>query len=333
LEGVDRHWIETGNRDTSYSSLAPGDYSFKVSAINNDGVESLKPAEIRFRILPPFWHTWWFRVVSLVVLIAAAAMIVLFQIRRIKEKIANKERNKQLVMAQRMKLLGILAGGAVHDLKNLLGIIIGYSDLVVESGDEAEEVGKEEAIEVIKSTADTAFQVVKQMLAFTRPSADESTASDLSDLVEELLEILRATVPKTVKIRWEAPEEELLLYINPVKFKQVVLNLSLNAVQAMQDKGELTLSLSKDPAKAEQIVLEVSDTGAGMEQEIQDKIFNPLFTTKGQEKGAGLGLFVVKQVVDECGGKIRIRSKLGEGTTFTIRFPVKKSPLKKPIAN
>jgi len=332
LEGIDKDWSFTKERYIPYRFLTPGKYVFKVSAINNDGIESLKPAEIPFRILPPFWQTLWFKIIVGLFLLAVASIVALFQIRRIKEKAANEAKTKQLVMAQRMKLLGILAGGAVHDLKNLLGIIIGYSDLVVESVDE-EEDEKKEAIDVIKSTAKTAFQVVKQMLAFTRQTDDETTASNLTELMEEILEILKITVPKKITILWEPPEEELLLYINPVKFKQVVLNLCLNAVQAMQDVGELKISLFKNPARANQIILEVSDTGTGIEEEIQNRIFDPLFTTREEEKGAGLGLFVVKQIVDEYGGKIQIQSKLGEGTTFSINFPIRKPTSKKLAAN
>ena len=334
LKGVDRSWNKTGNRDIFYHSLAPGKYLFKVTAKNNDGFESVKPAEIGFEILPPFWLTWWFRGIAAFLFLVIIAMMVLFKIKRLKEKIANEAKNKQLIMAQRMKLLGILAGGAAHDLKNLLGIIIGYSSVAADCIEEEEEV-KGEALGIIKNTADTAFHVVKQMLAFTRQSYDKSTASNLSHLLNELLEILKVIVPKDITIRWEPPADEILLHINPVKFKQVAMNLCLNAIQAMQEQGELKILLIKDPVNPDQIIFEVSDTGPGIEQEIQDKIFEPLFTTKEteKEKGAGLGLFVVKQIIDEFGGKISIQSKPGEGTTFKILFPIKKDSLKNPIPN
>ena len=325
LKGLDRDWNTSGNREASYTSLTPGQYVFKVIAINNDGIESSKPAEFPFRILPPFWKTWWFQFLAVLSALTTALMIVLLQIKRVREKVAKRERDKQLIMAQRMKLLGILAGGAVHDLKNLLGIIIGYSDIAVEYVEEEDEE-KSEALEIIKNTADTAFHVVKQMLAFTRQSYDEKSAANLSHLLDDLLEILKVTVPKKITVSWKPVEEEILMYINPVKFKQLVMNLCLNAVQAMQEEGELKISLGRDPEKANQIILEVSDTGPGIEEEIIGKIFDPLFTTKDEEKGAGLGLFVVKQIVDEYGGKIDIHSTPGEGTTFSVRFPVEKSP-------
>jgi signal transduction histidine kinase len=285
------------------------------------------PAEIRFKILPPFWNTWWFRIFSFLALLSLAVLIVLFNIRRIKTKMANEAKNKQLVLAQRMKLMGVLAGGAVHDLKNLLSIIIGYSDIVHESSEEVNEEERNEAIEIIKNTADTAFQVVKQILAFTRQTYDETKAANLADVLDEILAILKVNIPLTMKILWNPPIEEILLYINPVKFKQVVMNLCLNAIQAMEDRGELKISLAKAPGDAGQIIIEVSDTGPGIPQEHFDKIFEPLFTTKGEEKGAGLGLFVVKQIVDEYKGNIQVKSPPGEGTTFKISFPVQHPPV------
>ncbi|UCH93857.1 MAG: GHKL domain-containing protein [Candidatus Aminicenantes bacterium] len=327
LQGTDSEWFETKDRYISYPSLTQGKYTFKVKAINNDGIESVNPAEIRFRILPPFWQTLWFRLVSILFLLSLAVLIVLLQFKRIKEKMAHEAKNKQLVMAQRMKLMGVLAGGAVHDLKNLLSIIIGYSTIVDEYSEEEDDQEKNEAVEIIKSTAGTAFQVVKQILAFTRQTYDETQASNLSELLEEILAILKITIPSTLKILWDPPKEEILLYINPVKFKQVVMNLCLNAIQAMGEQGELKISLAKDSINANQIVIEVSDTGPGIKEEHLDKIFDPLFTTKDEEKGAGLGLFVVKQIVDEYNGNIHVQSKPGQGTTFKIRFPIRELPL------
>ena len=331
LHGTDSEWFETKDRYISYPSLNPGRYTFEVSARNNDGVESLKPAEFFFRILPPFWQTLWFQMLSILLLLSGAVLVVFFQFKRVKKKMADEARNKQFVMAQRMKLMGVLAGGAVHDLKNLLSIIIGYSNLVHEYDREVDEEEKNEAVEIIKNTADTAFQVVKQILAFTRQTYDDTKTFSLPGLVTEILAILKITIPSTIIIQWEPPEEKIPVVINPVKFKQVIMNLCLNAVQAMGEKGELKISLAlepQEPAKANRIIIKVADSGPGIKAEHLDKIFDPLFTTKEDEedKGAGLGLFVVKQMVQEFKGKIQVRSKIGEGTVFEIDLPFK-SPL------
>jgi ligand-binding sensor domain-containing protein/signal transduction histidine kinase len=319
LKGIEREWFETQQRNISYPSLPPGNYSFTVIAVNNDGIESLKPGEVRFRILPPFWQTWWFQALSVLFLLFLIVMVLLWRINRAKEKIALQERNKQLVMAQKMELLGILASGAVHDLKNLLAIIIGYSKIAVQHVDREDE--KIRPIENIKSTAVAAVQVVKQMLAFTRQTYDKTMAVNLPNLLDDILEILNVTTPAEVKIRWEPPKEEVCLYINPTKFQQVVMNLCLNAVQAMPKEGELNIRLYKVRDRGNRVILEVSDTGIGIEKENLEKIFDPLFTTKAPGKGTGLGLFVVKQIVEEYKGKIDVQSKPGEGSTFKISFP------------
>jgi two-component system cell cycle sensor histidine kinase/response regulator CckA len=243
---------------------------------------------------------------------------VLWRFKRVKENIANEARDKQLVTAQKMELLGTLAGGAVHDLKNLLSIIIGYSKIAVQQVGQVDDE-KIKPIENIKNTALTAVQVVKQILAFTRQSYDETVAANLPDLLDDIVEILKVTTPTEIKILWERPGQELLSYINPTRFQQVVMNLCLNAVQAITREGEIKISLCKDPLNW--IILEVSDTGSGIEKEILNRIFDPLFTTKEPGKGTGLGLFVVKRFVDEQKGKIEVRSQPGEGTTFKLFLP------------
>jgi len=319
LKGIAPEWFELQQRYISYPYLPPGNYTFSVIAVNNDGIESLRPAEIRFRILPPFWQTWWFQALSVLFFLFLIVIVLLWRIKRAKEKIAVRERNKQLVMAQKMELLGILASGAVHDLKNLLAIIIGYSKIAVQHAEHERE--KIKSIENIKSTAVAAVQVVKQMLVFTRQTYDKTMAANLPDLLDDILEILKVTTPEKVNIRWELPKEEVRFYINPTKFQQIVMNLCLNAVQAMPKDGELHIRLYKKKDWNPMIVIEVSDTGIGIEKENLEKIFDPLFTTKKPGRGTGLGLFVVKQIVDEYNGKIEVRSKPGEGTTFKISFP------------
>jgi ligand-binding sensor domain-containing protein/signal transduction histidine kinase len=330
LEGIDPNWTGTNNRSISYSSLNPGKYTFRVIAKNKDGEESTKPAEIGFTIQPPFWQTWWFRGTFLILILLSAALAVVGYVKKEKAKVANEARNKQLVMAQRMELMGVIAAGAVHDLRNLLSIIIGYSKLAVELEELEEEMAEEEkseALEIIKETATTAIQLVQQILSFARQRYNHAAAIDLTELVGDILEIIKVNLPSKIGIHWEPPKDEIWLYMNPVQFKQVVMNLSINAIQAMEElneKGELTIALDKD--QSNRIILEVSDTGPGIPREVLDKIFDPLFTTKDPGKGTGLGLFVVKQIVDECKAKIQVISHPGEGATFRITFPPPQDP-------
>jgi ligand-binding sensor domain-containing protein/signal transduction histidine kinase len=324
LEGIDKEWQETRERLVSYPYLPSGNYRFQVKAVNNSGIESLEPAEIQFEILPPFWNTWWFKTLLVLLLLSLAAAIISWRIRRVQEKMTDEARTRRLVIAQRMELLGILAAGAVHDLKNLLSVILGYSKMVEKNYLRGHEVQNQSLvpIEKIKKATGTAIQVVKQILAFTRPKNIIASSANLVNVLKEILDILNITRPADVKILWVPPGEEIRYRINPTHFQQVVMNLCLNAVQAMPDGGELKISLSQISGK--EIILEVSDTGTGIENNALEKIFDPLYTTKEQGKGTGLGLFVVKQIVEEYGGKITVRSEPGKGTQFLTTFPLRR---------
>lgn len=324
LEGLDKEWRETGLRAVSYPYLPHGNYRFLVKAVNNNGVESPEPVKVRFKIRPPFWQTWWFRVILLLSVLIMWGSAVLWRIRREKERLAFEAKNRQLVMAQQMELLGILAAGAVHDLKNLLAVILGYSKLAEKSlnRDSGNRQGQDQPpmpLEKIKKTANTAIQVVGQILAFTRQRNGYATSVNLVNLLRDILDILNVTRPPEVKISWDPPKHEIKYSINPTRFQQLVMNLCLNAIQAMPGGGELKISLSGTHDSG--ILLEVSDTGCGIEKEAIMKIFDPLFTTKTEGKGTGLGLFVVKHIVEEYGGKIDIYSEPDRGTRFLISFP------------
>jgi ligand-binding sensor domain-containing protein/signal transduction histidine kinase len=335
LSGIDLEWSETQERQVAYPYLPPGDYCFQVKAYSR-GAGSKEAAEFKFKILPPFWNTWWFYTLLILASLSIVAVTLYLRLKRIRQKMEYEARTRQLVMAQRMELLGILAAGAVHDLKNLLAIILGYSKMAeknynTKSDDSAANHSSNDragmSIEKIKKTAGTAIQVVKQILAFTRQKHDENIEANLVDLLKDILDILNITRPPEVRITWDPPGQDIRYRINPTRFQQLVMNLCLNAIQAMPEGGELKISLSLTPPdetsisqSQSSIQLEISDTGIGIEKNLLNHIFDPLYTTKEQGKGTGLGLFVVKQIVDDYGGNIEVFSEPGRGTCFTITF-------------
>jgi ligand-binding sensor domain-containing protein/signal transduction histidine kinase len=316
LANIDARWRETQIPSVPYHYLPPGKYQFRVKAMNNDGIESSEPAEVFFEILPPFWRTWWFTLLVLSVIITAAALVVRWRYNRAREKAELKARNSQLVMAQRMELVGNLAAGTVHDLKNLLSIILGYTRIMsrkLEPGGE-----DYQHLETIKDTASTAVQMSRQILSLTRFPEELPGEVELGELLEEILKTLEITLPKKIKRQWKLPDGPVRFAIHPARFQQIVINLCQNAAHAMPAGGELTVSLSRSPDN--EILLQVNDTGTGIEAGMLDKIFDPLFTTREKGKGTGLGLFVVKQIVDEYKGAIQVQSKPGKGTIFTVRL-------------
>lgn len=318
LEGIDEEWQFTDNRSLFYPFLPPGSYNLKVKAVNIDGVESRTPANYKFKILPPFWQRWWFLGLTGLAICLMVVLAIQMRVKRVKEKAELTAKNRQLVMSQRMELMGTLAAGTVHDLKNLMAVIIGYSQVMGQKyqGDNEDD----QNIEIIKDTAATAMQMSKQILSFARPKDfPQQETVDLRLSLAEILDTLKITHFKAIQVQWEPPPEPVLFSIHPARFQQLVMNLCLNACQAMPTNGTLGVVLSRTPGK--EIILEITDTGTGIKKENLEKIFEPLFTTKEQDKGTGLGLFVVKQVVNEYNGKIEVHSEPGQGTTFVIRFP------------
>lgn len=316
LEGMEDQWHRTRDNSIFYPFLPPGDYTFSVKAVNSDGIHSEQPAKVPFTIHPPFWRTWWFQALILVSVFALVLGFFLRRAQRAREKAELEAKNKQLLLAQRMELMGLLASGAVHDLKNLLAVIVAYSR-EMEYEFSASETSSE-YVGIIKETAETAARMTKQILAFSKLKDGAPGNADLGQLLNTMLESLKPSFPTAVQTRWELPSGPVYFRIDPPWFQQIMLNLCLNAVHAMPGGGTLTVSLSG----GKNIVIRVSDTGTGIEPGHLDKIFEPLFTTKDADKGTGLGLFVVKQIVEQHGGVIAVESEKGTGTAFTITFGV-----------
>lgn len=326
MENIDNDWQTTRDRSLFYPFLPPGAYTLQIKAVNIDGTESEKPATYTFNIQPPFWQTAWFLVPFLLLLSSLLVLAIRLRIRRIREKEEAKLRqaeldlkNRQLVLSQRMELMGALATGTVHDLKNLMAVIIGYSKAISKKHQGNQEDYEE--IEVIKKTAGTAVQMAKQILSFSRPKSHvEHVHVELRRELEEILDTLKVTQPKNIQILREMPAEPVHFPIHPARFQQVIMNLCLNAFDAMPYGGEIKISLTVSTAN--EIILKITDGGKeGIKPEHLDKLFDPLFTTKTRGKGTGLGLFVVKQIVDDYNGKIDVHSEPGKGTTFTIEYP------------
>ncbi|MCP5108406.1 MAG: response regulator [bacterium] len=233
---------------------------------------------------------------------------------------------RQLVISQKMELVGVMAAGAVHDLSNLISIIVGYSNLFIEESS----LDKQEAlsIEKIRGAGEKASDLVSRILSFSRLDEEYSNVN-IANLIDDILSILEVSIPATIKIQWRRPAGDIFLEGSSIKYQQVLMNLCINAFQAMGRSGKLTISLHKLPADGNNSIrIDVEDTGPGMDNETLEKIFNPLFTTKETGKGTGLGLFVVKYIVEEYNGSIEVVSRVGSGTVFRIHFPVEATHLK-----
>lgn len=237
----------------------------------------------------------------------------------------------QLRQAQKMEAMGTLAGGIAHDFNNILAAILGYSRLVREELTDNSQAAQD--IEKVIASALRASELVKQILTFSRKEQTLRKVVDFSLIVKESLTLLRASLPTSVKIEPNINAKEAYIYADPTQIHQVLINLCTNAAQAMEDGGTLQISLTNSqpsssilPGKPEfpnapKIMLTVSDSGVGIENNVIHRIFDPYFTTKEVGKGSGMGLAVVSGIVESHGGAISVKSKPGKGTTFCVVFP------------
>ncbi len=238
---------------------------------------------------------------------------------------------QQLIQAQKLESLGTLAGGIAHDFNNILGIIVGHATLIKRSGLDPEK--QSQSIEAITTAAQRGAALVRQLLTFARKSDVIMHRIQLNDSIKEVASLLRETFPKIIDVSMKLQEKLPLILADSTQIHQVLLNLCVNARDAMPEGGKLAISTqtvegtsiqSKFPkAKiCNYVVVEVSDTGSGMDEETRLKIFEPFFTTKEPGKGTGLGLAVAFGIISLHYGFIDVASTPGRGTTFSLYFPV-----------
>jgi PAS domain S-box-containing protein len=235
----------------------------------------------------------------------------------------------QLRRSQKMEAFGKLAGGVAHDFNNLLTVITGYNEVVM--SEMAPNDPKREYIEEIARAAQRAGTLTSQLLAFSRQQKLQPRVVNLNEVLRETSKMLGRLIGEDIRMRIEPAEDLGNAKADVGQIEQVLMNLAVNARDAMPGGGVITMSTRNAtapgggaPATApdgEYIVLEVADTGMGMSPEVQARIFEPFFTTKAPGQGTGLGLATCYGIVKQSGGEIAVQSKLGAGTTFRIYLP------------
>ena len=244
----------------------------------------------------------------------------------------------QLHQVQKLESVGQLAGGIAHDFNNILAVISNCAGFVLDALGrfplEGEDVEIVHDVEEIKAASERARSLTRQLLVFSRRDAAEPRVLDLNEVIANMTKLMRRAVGESVSIRTELDPSTGSVFADPGQIEQVLLNLAINARDAMAGSGSLVISTSEvvlDEAAARRYVelpqgryvrIEVVDTGSGMPPDVIEKAFDPFFTTKPKGQGTGLGLATVYGIVRRAGGHIGIRSREGLGTTFTIHLPV-----------
>jgi two-component system, cell cycle sensor histidine kinase and response regulator CckA len=231
-----------------------------------------------------------------------------------------KALEEQLRQSQKMEAIGQLAGGIAHDFNNMLTAITGYAELLGYSFEEGD--SRHEDVGELKRAAAHAAGLTRQLLAFSRKQMLLPQRLDANAAVSDLEPMLRRTIGEQITVSTELEEGVLPVEADPDQLAQVVLNIALNARDAMPDGGSLTITTSTvEIGSIPYVGISIADTGTGMDESTQARIFEPFFTTKDTGKGTGLGLATVYGVVSQSGGAIEVESELGRGSTFRVILP------------
>jgi len=263
----------------------------------------------------------------------------------LKEEIAEKEDSQQekkdlqfqLMQAQRLESVGILAGGIAHDFNNVLTGITGYTDLALARLEDSHPVKR--YLETIAISGQKAGEMTRQLLAFSRKQETNKQVVNLNSLITNLMKILDRMIGDDIVLELDTASDLPPVMADPTHIEHVLLNMAVNAKDAMPNGGKLTIRTSTailddtivdrlegvDPGHF--VCISISDSGAGMTEEVKKKIFDPFFTTKASDRGTGLGLATVFGIIKQHNGHITVESAVGQGTTFNLYLPVIKADL------
>ena len=243
----------------------------------------------------------------------------------------NKLAEQRMRQAQRMESIGSMAAGIAHNINNILTPIIGYTNLAMDRLDPHGEAFSE--LQVVRRSADRAKTIVRQVLMFSHQSEGQSRPVDLAPLVEETVKLMESSLSRTIKVGREVAAGLPPVQADPSQISSVLMNLCINARDAMPDGGELKIMLAQvtldqfglyngEVASGDYARISVIDTGQGIPEDDLSRVFEPFFTTKDVGKGTGLGLSAVYGIVRDHGGFVNVRSRLGEGTCFDVYLPL-----------
>ena len=228
-----------------------------------------------------------------------------------------RQLEQELLRAQRLELVGRLSSGIAHDFNNLLSVVLSLTELVTTSLP-AEHAAQED-LRHIQTATEQAANLASQLLAFSKQRRSATHRIDINGVVARTLELLRGSLPSRIDLQSELADEELFVQADETQMQQVLMNLCFNARDAMPDGGRLHVRTARVATEGDWVCLSVSDEGTGISEAVKAHLFDPFFSTK--ERGTGLGLAVVRQIVESHGGRVEVASEVGHGARFEVWWP------------
>lgn len=323
LAGFEQDWFVTRERSAVYRRLPPGRHDFQVQARTTGGEWS--PSTRHAVQVARFWYqnplVWGLSIAALAGMLATA----LYYVAR-----RRQHRRERMAQAQKLEAVGRLAGGIAHDFNNVLTAIMSGTEIVSDYLP-AHSPGRKETSRILDAT-ERAAGLTRQLLTFAGRQQVEPQWVALDRELDATHEFIQRLLSSDTELIWDRDRGLGYCYIDRVQLQQVLMNLVVNARDAMEGKGRIVLRAKLADAQAiaraglssakGYVIIEISDSGPGLERGTEHRIFEPFFTTKSRGRGTGLGLAVVYGIVDSAGGWIGVRSKPGQGATFTFLLPV-----------
>jgi signal transduction histidine kinase len=331
MERFDKDWIYSGNkREATYTNLNPGEYVFRVKGSNNDGVWNNTGTSIHITILPPWWSTWWFRIIAVSAIVFIIVSIFLSRVRHFKNQKVKLERlvviktsELQELNVSKDKFFSIIA----HDLKNPFQTIIGFSEMLKEEMKSGDIATSENYVGLINTSAIQTFRLLENLLEWANSQRGKVTFSPVSinlrELVNEEFGVLSDMAKgKNIELK-SSFDDDMTFTADKNMINTILRNLISNAIKFTHKNGKVEL---KAIINNKQVEISVSDNGIGMKNETMAKLFRleGNLSTRGteNEKGTGLGLFLCKEFVEKHGGRIWVESEEGKGSTFKLLLPL-----------
>jgi signal transduction histidine kinase len=340
MEGFDDDWrfTDARNRTATYTNLNPGTYTFRVKASNNEGVWNETGAAIKITIFPPWWQTWWFRIISFLTLTSLLVLFFFYRVSALNKQkrileIMVAERTTQLqnanaelkeLNATKDKFVSIIA----HDILNPFNSILGFSELLITNFNYWDDDKKLKTVQVIFGSSRRLFDLLENLLAWSRSERGLLTIAprkfELNEYVKNSISLFKFSASsKAIEIIENSFFEKIFVFSDPNIIHVIIRNLLSNAIKFTQTGGAVKIELKVVDNFA---VVSVIDNGVGIPGENIDDLFklNVPHTTMGtnEEKGTGLGLILVKDFVEKQGGELSIKSIVGEGSTFLFTIPL-----------